>query len=113
MKVQFEIPGPIVPKQRPRRGRYGGYYTPKETTVFENKVALMATAAGLKKIEGNIRLTLVCETTSSKDSSNVLKSVEDGLKDFFNDRYVVETHISKVVVKKAEERAIVVIEVIE
>ena len=110
MKIRFEIPGPIVPKQRPRQGRYGHFYTPAETVDFEDKVGWYALAAGLRGMKNEIKVTLVCEITPRKDLDNIIKSILDGLKMFFNDTKVTEIHAFKAAVSKKEERAVVTIE---
>lgn len=37
---EFKIPGKAQAKQRPRMGRTGIVYTPKETLVYENYVKM-------------------------------------------------------------------------
>lgn len=111
MKIQFEIPGPIQPKQRPRfNRRTGAVWTPRETQVFENKVGLLAAYAGLRKIKGNVRMRIVCEITLRKDLDNVCKSVIDGCKQYFNDMYLMRISAHKTPVKEGQERVIVIIE---
>jgi len=44
--VRFEIPGRPMPKQRPRVGRYGNIYAPRETKSYEELVGIVARHAG-------------------------------------------------------------------
>jgi len=85
----FEIPP--VPKQRPRRAKFGGVFTPKKTKVFEDSIRLLAKAKyHLKPMEGPIGLgvSFVLQRPKSvkryyphvkPDLDNLLKSVVDGL----------------------------------
>ena len=52
--MRFEIPGRPMPKQRPRVGRYGNIYTPRETKEYEKLVRWVAKCAGCKPLKGPI-----------------------------------------------------------
>ncbi len=45
MKLSFVVPGPPQPKERPRRGRGGRFYTPGATRSYEEALKLYALAA--------------------------------------------------------------------
>ena len=61
--TRFTVPGPPVPKGRPRLGKGGHVYTPTETRAYERKVALLALAArgggAERMIQGPVRVVLV------------------------------------------------------
>lgn len=98
----FTIPGAPVGKERPRKGKYGNFYTPPKTKAFEQQVALFAQEACPDMIpvltichldvkwhlnkycEEELEVTIVQtdEFPSKKkcpDGDNVLKSIADGL----------------------------------
>lgn len=112
----FEIPGPPVPKERPRRGPAGNFYTPKRTVDYENTVAWAATAAKLELEPGKpygIKLEFYM-SHHSKDIDNCVKSVLDGLNRLpggWDDRQIMFMEVHKRMVKDgADERAVVTIE---
>lgn len=60
-QIQFEVPGKIVPKGRPRfarRGKFISTYTPQRTKSYEQLIAWTAKAAGVRLAEGPVSLTV-------------------------------------------------------
>lgn len=45
MILSFVVPGPPQPKERPRRGKNGSFYTPGATRAYEETLKLCALAA--------------------------------------------------------------------
>jgi Holliday junction resolvase RusA-like endonuclease len=43
--LSFTVPGPPQPKQRPRRGKGGTFYTPAETRAYEHTLRMYALQA--------------------------------------------------------------------
>ena len=101
MKLRFIVPGPPVPKERPRRGKGGHFYTPSKTLDYEKQVGWQARAAlGLLKIAGKnwpldarytMNVAIVFADDKGGDFDNVLKSIADGCEDvlWINDRRVM------------------------
>lgn len=92
----FVIPGEPIPKERPRRGQHGNFYTPRKTLSFEDDVALMAKLQRVS-FEGEVCL-IVAFYTGNKlaDADNLLKSIMDGLQKgalVKSDRQVREVHV--------------------
>lgn len=118
LRLEFIVPGRPRPKQRPRFGQ-GHVYTPKETRLYEEEVWWMAYDAGArqdcfrgKKLKIHIRAVMGREEKDllyGGDSDNVQKCVMDGLAPAFNDAYVVDVHVVKVL---GEPKCVVTIEVI-
>ena len=109
----FTIPGPPVAKQRPRRGKAGNWYTPKQTTDYEEQVAKCAMVAGLKlEPDKHYRLQITFYlSTHRKDIDNCVKSVLDGLQrtgDDWNDSQVMSLVARKINVPRGDEEATVV-----
>ena len=77
------IPGEAVPKGRPRFNRKTGtLYTPKETKVYEDCVALVAKASRAsytKDIALAVQIVIYTAKKSVGDADNIAKSVLDGL----------------------------------
>ena len=86
-EIKFTVPGPPVGKERPRRGRYGNFYTPKRTHDFEAKVWLSFLGVALYSKRRIIReakkvcIITMCFFKSKRhpDTDNVVKAVWDGL----------------------------------
>ena len=111
----FEVPGPPVPKQRPRRAPTGHWYTPKRTTDYEEAVAWAAKAANLRLEPGvlcGVRIDFYL-STHQRDVDNMAKSILDGLQrmgDGWNDNQVRDLHVSvRNVGDGGEERAVVTV----
>ena len=114
--VKFTVPGKAVPKARPRRGKYGGVYTPKNTVHYENLVKLSAQYHFDKPVDAPIELHVKFKlprpkkiiwktkpmpevpTPSKPDLDNLLKSVIDGLSGvaFYDDRQIWKITAEKV-----------------
>jgi len=115
-RVKFSIPGKAVAKGRPRKGMYGGFYTPKNTTKFENFVKMIASKYFKKPISEAVEIhvkfklprpkRLIWKTkpmpevpcTNVPDIDNMLKSVVDGLEGiaFYNDKQIWKIVCEKV-----------------
>jgi len=96
--MKFTIPGEPVPKERPRRGPHGNWYTPRATKAYEDTVAYSAMAAG-SKLTGPVVLNTTVYTSNRKlDMDNVLKSLADGLNGhgYDDDRQICELHMYRV-----------------
>ncbi len=111
------IPGTPFAKGRPKFSTRGGFaraYTPKKTVAFEQLVALFTAQAGVKPIEGPVRVTIVAywpmkgqprkkiprpiePKISRPDCDNVAKAVLDGMEGvaFANDSQVVSLTVTK------------------
>lgn len=83
--MRFTVPGPPVPKARPRtitdsRGRTRTY-TPARTQAYEQAVALCAQAAGpepeLWEALLEVRMIFYMPTKRATDTDNLIKSVLD------------------------------------
>jgi hypothetical protein len=114
MKLQFTVPGLPRPKQRPRKGMHGNFYTPRETLLYEQEVWAMALTAGARQdcLKGKlISVRLIISPGGSMqdflhvDGDNVEKSFLDGLRPAFNDSYVSDMHWTKVMDDSAYLRA--------
>ena len=96
----FTVPGRPRGKERPRRGRNGKFYTPKTTREYEETVAWFAKAAYKgEPTKDPVRLDMTIRSSKSKaDTSNILKSIEDGMNGivYVDDKQIKEIHISRV-----------------
>lgn len=116
MRVEFSVPIKPVAKQRPRFTKSGHVYTPKDTKIFENVIALsygnrycfdkeyikvkvifkfeIPKSYSKKRVydalEGVVRPT-------KADIDNYIKALLDGLnkKAWTDDRYIVEIEAKK------------------
>lgn len=98
-----------VPKGRPRVGKWGGVFTPKETRAFEKLVkdwvkALYTKKPSEKALRVNIAFYLKRAKTNKKkhhtqkpDLDNVAKSILDSIEGilFVNDSQIVELNLNK------------------
>ncbi|MDO7788803.1 RusA family crossover junction endodeoxyribonuclease [Desulforamulus aquiferis] len=112
MKVSFSIPGRPVPKQRPRVGKNGSIYTPKNCKEYEKKVAEVAYTVFRRPYAGPVALEINLFLTSRPgDLDNYVKSVSDGLNKiaYLDDRQVVELKAKVIVQTGITERAEVTI----
>ena len=134
MKIQFEILGKPMGKQRPRLGKFGTY-TPDKTINYENlvKLTFMNKYKNFTPIEKPIKATikayftipqsytqkkkreLLMQTsyTHKPDSDNIAKIVLDSLNTI---AYKDDSQISKLIVSKeyaVQDKVIVEIEELE
>jgi len=112
----FEIPGPPVPKGRPRRNnKTGNWYTPTRTQDAERHVMECAMAAGVRlepKKPYGIEMYFFL-SARPRDIDNLGKLVMDSLgtlgkNDGWNDRQIVDMYARVVSVKSAQEEKTVV-----
>lgn len=54
IKMRFEVLGRPMPKQRPRVGRHGNIYTPRETKAYEELVGTVARKHCKEPLVGDI-----------------------------------------------------------
>ena len=128
---EFKIPGKAQAKQRPRMGRSGIVYTPKETLVYENYVKMCysdyANQFGWLPYENQVRaeievLVAVPKSDSKTkkkakiegmirpavkpDCDNLAKSILDSLNGlaYQDDKQVVELLVKKYYAENAEVR---------
>ena len=128
---EFKIPGKAQAKQRPRMGRSGVVYTPKETLIYENYVKMCysdyANQFGWLPYENQVRaeievLVAVPKSDSKTkkkakiegmirpavkpDCDNLAKSILDSLNGlaYHDDKQVVELSIKKYYAENAEVR---------
>lgn len=109
----FEIPGPPVAKQRPRRSPDGHWYTPQRTKEYEQLVAQCAMVAGVRLEPDrwySLEVTLYL-SSYRRDRDNILKSIMDGLQQLdegWDDRQISDIMVRTVPVgDAAEEKAVV------
>ncbi|HFI0463225.1 TPA: RusA family crossover junction endodeoxyribonuclease [Streptococcus suis] len=137
-KKVIYIPGPVVPKGRPRfvLNKYTGrpdVYTPKRTKDYEKHVSNCAKAVVKNPIEGYIQVTIKIYFAPTKswtkkkkeqahngeikphvaDIDNMAKSILDGLNKiaFPDDKFIYKLNLEKGFGDKDE--AIVIIETVE
>ncbi len=107
---EFIIEGKAVPKQRPRKGKHGKFYTPQKTKDFEKKVqwsylscrhrTFFADVPLKAAIEINVKKPKYCKRefpTVKPDIDNQIKSILDGLNRlaYSDDKQIVEVKASK------------------
>ena len=99
--IEFTVPGRPRPKQRPRKGKHGNMYTPRETQEYERKVAWYASKAmqGKVKITGpvGVAIRLYFKGKRVADIDNCAKAIMDGMVGviYNDDRQVRELRISR------------------
>ena len=128
---EFKIPGKAQAKQRPRMGRSGIVYTPKETLVYENYVkmcysdyarqfewlpyenqvraeidVLVAVPKSDSKTKKKAKIEGMIRPTVKPDCDNSAKSILDSLNGlaYQDDKQVVELSIKKYYAENAEVR---------
>lgn len=128
---EFKIPGKAQAKQRPRMGRSGIVYTPKETLVYENYVkmcysdyarqfewlpyenqvkaeidVLVAVPKSDSKAKKKAKIEGAIRPTVKPDCDNLAKSILDSLNGlaYQDDKQVVELSIKKYYAENAEVR---------
>lgn len=82
--VRIRIPGRPVPKERPRRGKGGRWYTPRRTAQYEQLIGHMARALTAGRdwpTDGSYQVDVTVRHSSKRppDLDNILKTVLDGL----------------------------------
>lgn len=96
--VEFTIPVRPRPKQRPRKGKYGNMYTPRETQEYERIVAWYALdamkKARIKRLEGRlgVDITFYFKDGRRPDIDNCIKAILDGMEGvvYKNDKIIVQ-----------------------
>ena len=128
---EFKIPGKAQAKQRPRMGRSGIVYTPKETLVYENYVkmcysdyanqfgwlpyenqvraeieVLVAVPKSDSKTKKKAKIEGMIRPTVKPDCDNLAKSILDSLNGlaYHDDKQVVELVVKKYYAENAEVR---------
>ena len=128
---EFKIPGKAQAKQRPRIGRSGVVYTPKETLIYENYVkmcysdyanqfewlpyenqvraeidVLVAVPKSDSKATKKAKIEGAIRPTVKPDCDNLAKSILDSLDGlaYQDDKQVVELSIKKYYAENAEVR---------
>ena len=79
--MELVIPGQPKPKQRPRQGKSGRFYTPLSTKAHERRIAWFARAKMLHPLTGPVALKAVFyrQSETACDVDNLLKALMDGL----------------------------------
>ncbi len=112
MRATFTVPGPPIPKGRPRVTR-GNTYTPPTSEAYERKVGMCARMAGLRKGPGEfvVSLSFFMATSRRVDVDNLVKSQLDALNGIAweDDSQVREIHASRML-DRENPRAVVMIE---
>lgn len=120
MILEYVIPGPPQPKERPRRGRLGRWYTPDATKRYERHVKGCAVAAKMAHGECwpmgaayRVKMLVWFQDLRRRDLDNVVKAVLDGLNGVLwdDDSQVVELSIGRAV-DRDRPRVDVVVEVV-
>ena len=128
---EFKIPGKAQAKQRPRMGRSGVVYTPKETLVYENYVkmcysdyakqfgwlpyenqvraeieVLVAVPKSDSKTKKKAKIEGMIRPTVKPDCDNLAKSILDSLNGlaYHDDKQVVDLFVKKYYAENAEVR---------
>lgn len=104
-RLAFEVSGPPVPKERPRRdSRSGRFYTPPSTVAAEEHVRLVAALAMKKAGHGAPTVQRVVLTASfvvrdrrARDLDNLVKLVQDAMNGvvYRDDSQIDVLHASK------------------
>ena len=120
--LMFVVDGKPQAKQRPRLGKHGHVYTPKETINYERVCAWSATIAmkkaGVRMTEQPLVMTVTINmpiaaswpkqkkadalenkipAMAGGDLDNIVKSIKDGLNEiaYVDDKQVIELHVIK------------------
>ena len=114
--MNLTIPGEPVPKARPRRGKGGVWYTPRESLAYEQLVGWHALQTG-RKFKSGSALKVIADFYCSPrkpqnmpDLDNLLKSLLDGLQSsgcIENDRDVVAIEVYRWMDSKPRTEVIV------
>lgn len=115
MPFSLTIDGEPQPKERPRFNRKTGvFYTPKNTRLYEQKVAALVIDAPVRYDVGTVvrvSITLFTGKKRPPDADNAAKSIVDGLVKgglIADDVQVSELHVSRV--RSGRPRAVVFVE---
>jgi crossover junction endodeoxyribonuclease RusA len=100
--IRFTIPGKPQPKERPRRGAGGIWYTPTKTKKYERLVAMCAMAEGVR-FKGSVEVTIdiYWPDNRKRDLDNTAKSICDGMNGIV---YADDSQISKLTVTKHTDK---------
>ena len=128
---EFKIPGKAQAKQRPRMGRSGIVYTPKETLIYENYVkmcysdyakqfgwlpyenqvraeieVLVAVPKSDSKTKKKAKIEGMIRPAVKPDCDNLAKSILDSLNGlaYQDDKQVVDLFVKKYYAENAEVR---------
>jgi crossover junction endodeoxyribonuclease RusA len=97
--MHFIIPGPPVPKGRPRLGHGRRIYTPPKTANYEAWVRVYALQAKVRPVEGPVYMALdfYLENRRTKDLDNLAKAILDALNGvaYRDDNQVKEVRMRK------------------
>lgn len=101
--LTFTVPGVAQPKERPRQGKGGRFYTPKDTRGYEQVVRVhwLAAAARVRwskipvGVEAAVTLRFFMPNRRVKDSDNLAKGVLDAINKlaWHDDSQVTELHV--------------------
>src|SRR5262245_52217971 len=122
--MKLDIPGEPVPKARPRLGKGGRWYTPRESVAYEDRVGWYARQTRIT-LPPPVKVTadFYCSPRSPQqlpDLDNLLKALLDGLAKggvFANDRDIVAIEVyrwqdtqprTEVIVERVGDRGAVV-----
>jgi len=111
--VTFVIPGRPVPKQRPRLGKQGQIYTPRETKAYEQTVSRVGRQVFKNPYDGPVILQVKVYLTAARgDLDNYIKSIQDGLNHvaWRDDRQVTRLQASLFVRRGVQERVEVLVQ---
>ena len=115
-RYEFQVAGKVQPKQRPRRSSNGRWYTPSDTADYEERVAWYARGAGVRVIEGPVRLSIdiYWPDRRRRDLDNGGKSIADALNGiaYEDDYQIVEKRLTKRL-DRDNPRAEIVVEALE
>ena len=105
MIYEFEVPGKIIGKGRPRLNSYTGMvYTPTKTKDYETLIEqyFLLKYPKFKELEGRIKVNIIAyfpipKSTKKPDIDNIVKSILDSMNKFaFKD----DNQITKLEVEK-------------
>jgi crossover junction endodeoxyribonuclease RusA len=106
--LAFVVPGPPVPKERPRFGLRGRVYTPSKTSSYERTVKVHALAAvaraSWRRAPGAryaVDLVVYFPDARRRDLDNVCKSILDGCNGvvFADDSEVDEVRVLRAIAR--------------
>ncbi|HPU35322.1 MAG TPA: RusA family crossover junction endodeoxyribonuclease [Bacillota bacterium] len=112
MAAYFTIPGRPVPKQRPRAGKNGNIYTPKNCREYEKAVGRAAREVFVNPYDGPVELQVkIYLASKGGDLDNYIKAISDGLNGIAwrDDSQVSRIKADLVVHKGVTERAEVLV----